>query len=157
MVLVAPALVGMPAFHELVNEVLDVPVIAHPAYAGAARVAPPLLLGTLFRLLGADASIFPSAGGRFAWSAETCSAIADACRRPWSALQATLPVPAGGMSVERAPEIVRAYGRDAMLLVGGSLLMAGDRLAERTREFVDAVALAARSTGPRPAAAVPAS
>ena len=41
MVLVAPALVGLPAFHELVSEHLDVPVLAHPAYAGAARVAPP--------------------------------------------------------------------------------------------------------------------
>jgi len=44
-------------------------------------------------------------------------------------MNAMLPVPAGGMSVERAAEIVRAYGNDAMLLVGGSLLAAGDGLA----------------------------
>src|SRR5207245_10932009 len=59
-VLLAPALIGMPVFHELVTVHLDVPVIAHPAYAGAVRVAPPLLLGKIFRWLGADAVIFPN-------------------------------------------------------------------------------------------------
>jgi len=143
MVLVAPALVGMPAFAELVAGELAVPVLAHPAYAGAARVAPPLILGKLFRLLGADASIFPHHGGRFAYSAERCRDIAAACRAPWLDLPASLPVPAGGISVERVPEIVRFYGPDVMLLVGGSLLQAGDALVERTREFVACVASSA--------------
>jgi ribulose-bisphosphate carboxylase large chain len=156
MVLVAPALVGLPAFHELASETLDVPVLAHPAYAGAARVAPPFLLGTLFRLLGADAVVFPSAGGRFAYSVQTCADIADRSRRPLSGMRAMLPVPAGGMSVERAAEVVRAYGNDTMLLVGGSLLAAGDRLAERTRAFVDAVAGTAASRSERPATPFPA-
>ena len=156
MVLVAPALIGLPAFHELASEMLDVPVLAHPAYAGAARVAPPFLLGTLFRLLGADAVIFPHAGGRFAYSAQTCADIADRGRRPLSGMRAMLPVPAGGMSVERAEEIVGHYGNDTMLLVGGSLLAAGDRLAERTRAFVDAVAGAAALRSERPVTPVPA-
>jgi len=155
-VLVAPALVGLPAFHELVSDGLDVPVLAHPAYAGAARVAPPFLLGTLFRMLGADAVVFPNAGGRFAYSSQICAAIADRSRRPWPGMRAMLPVPAGGMSVERAAEIVRTYGNDTMLLVGGSLLAAGDRLAERTRAFVDAVADASTPRSDRPVTAVPA-
>jgi ribulose-bisphosphate carboxylase large chain len=146
MVLVAPALIGLPAFQELVSEVLDVPVLAHPSYAGAARVAPAFLLGTLFRLLGADAVIFPNAGGRFAYDAHTCAAIADRCRRPWSGRRPVLPVPAGGMSVERAAQIVRSYGDDTMLLVGGSLLSAGEEhLPARTRAFVEAVAGASAS------------
>ena len=49
--LVAPMLVGLPSFVELQVE-LDLPVIAHPAFAGASRIAPPLLLGKLFRLFG---------------------------------------------------------------------------------------------------------
>jgi len=56
-------------------------------------------------------------------------------------------VPAGGMSVERVAEIVASYGEDTMLLVGGSLLAAGDRLPERTRAFVDAVADASVALG----------
>jgi ribulose-bisphosphate carboxylase large chain len=128
----------MPAFAELVHEI-DVPVLAHPAYGGAARVAPPLLLGRLFRMLGADAAIFPNYGGRFAYSEALCADIARTCRDAWSHLRPILPVPAGGLSVERVPEVVRFYGRDVMLLIGGSLLTAGDALPARTRAFVDLV------------------
>jgi ribulose-bisphosphate carboxylase large chain len=46
------------------------------------------------------------------------------------------------MSVERAPEIVAEYGLDAVLLIGGNLLMARDNLASRSRAFVEAVATA---------------
>jgi ribulose-bisphosphate carboxylase large chain len=150
MLLMAPALLGMPAFHEVVAERVDVPVLAHPAYGGAARVAAPLLLGSLFRLLGADAVIFPSFGGRFAYSPATCREIATASRRPWGRLRPMLPVPAGGLSVERVAEVVRFYGNDAMLLIGGSLLAAGDRLEERTRAFVDLVRASA-CAAPTPA------
>ena len=136
MVLLAPALLGMPAFAEIVAEHLDVPVLAHPAYAGATRVAPPLLLGKLFRWLGADAVIYPNAGGRFAYSEATCHALAQAAREPWSHLRPMLPVPAGGLAVERVAEVVRFYGNDVMLLIGGALLAAGDELPARTREFV---------------------
>jgi len=45
-------------------------------------------------------------------------------------------VPAGGMSVERVPEMLEFYGKDAMLLIGGALLAAGDRMPEACREFV---------------------
>jgi hypothetical protein len=37
------------------------------------------------------------------------------------------------------PEVVRFYGRDTMLLIGGSLLAAGDALPARTRAFVELV------------------
>jgi|SRR5579871_4546285 len=139
MVLVAPALVGMPAFAELVAEHLQVPVLAHPAYAGAARVAPPLVLGKLFRLFGADAVIFPSYGGRFAYSRDLCRAIAAVSRAPWHHIRPAMPVPAGGMAVERVPELVEFYGNDAMLLIGASLLSAGDDLPVRARGFVEKV------------------
>lgn len=137
--LVAPMLVGIPSFVEL-QVALDLPVLAHPSYAGAARVAPPLLLGKLFRLFGADATIFPNHAGRFPYSRETCLAIADAARAPWHGLRPVLPVPAGGMSVERVPEMKATYGEDSMLLIGGGLLVAREGLLERGREFVRAVA-----------------
>lgn len=137
-VLLAPALVGMPAFAEFAATECAVPILAHPAYGGAARVAPPLLLGKLFRWLGADAVIFPNFGGRFAYTRDECAGIAANGRCEWGAYRRTLPVPAGGLSVERVDEIVRFYGNDVMLLIGGSLLAAGDGLAERARAFVAA-------------------
>jgi len=138
MALAAPMLLGVPAFIEMQVE-LDIPVLAHPALGGASRIAPPVLLGTLFRLFGADATIFPNHGGRFSYSRETCLAIAAAARGPWAAVKPALPVPAGGMTVERVPEMVADYGRDTMLLVGGGLLVAKERLLERAREFAAAV------------------
>jgi ribulose-bisphosphate carboxylase large chain len=139
MALVAPMLVGVPAFIELQVD-LDLPILAHPAFGGATRIAPPLLLGKLFRLFGADATIFPNYGGRFSYSRETCLAIANAARSSWAGLKPVLPVPAGGMSVERVDEMAADYGADVMLLVGGSLLSAGDALLDRSREFVRRVA-----------------
>jgi len=136
--LVAPMLVGLPAFVELQVD-LDIPVMAHPAFGGAARIAPPLLLGKLFRLLGADATIFPNHGGRFGYSRATCVSIAAAARDPWQGLRPALPVPAGGMTLDRVAEMRGVYGNDAMFLIGGGLLTAGDRLLERAREFVQAV------------------
>lgn len=155
-VLLAPALIGMPAFHELVATHVDVPVIAHPAFAGATRIAPPLLLGKLFRWLGADAVIFPNFGGRFAYTREQCAGIANLGRADWATYRRTLPVPAGGLSVERVTELVAFYGADVMLLIGGSLLAAGDQLPARTRAFVAAVERAYdRSTAAIPATQSP--
>jgi ribulose-bisphosphate carboxylase large chain len=139
MALVAPMLVGLPSFVELQAE-LDIPVMAHPAFAGSGRIAPALLLGKLFRLLGADATIFPNHGGRFGYSRETCLRIASAARDPWHGLRPALPVPAGGMTVERVDEMLAGYGIDTMLLIGGGLLSAGAELPRRAREFVARVA-----------------
>jgi ribulose-bisphosphate carboxylase large chain len=138
MALVAPMLIGIPAFVELQVD-LDIPVMAHPAFAGAGRIAPATLLGKLFRLFGADAVIFPNHGGRFSYNRDTCLAIAKAARAPWHGLRPALPVPAGGMTVERVPEMIAGYGADTMLLIGGGLLSAGDLLLQRSREFVAAV------------------
>ncbi|GIW24965.1 RuBisCO large subunit C-terminal-like domain-containing protein [Meiothermus sp.] len=137
-VLAAPMLMGLPTFQEWVEE-LEMAVLAHPAFAGH-RIAPSLMLGKLFRLLGADASIFPNYGGRFAYSTQTCMNLAQAARSPWAHLRPTLPVPAGGMTVERVEEMVGFYGPETMLLIGGNLLAAGDKLLERTRAFVQKVA-----------------
>ena len=138
MILMAPMVSGVGSLAALAREA-EVPILAHPALAGAARIAPPLLLGKLFRLFGADATIFPNAGGRFAYSAETCAAIVDAACAPWHGLAPTLPVPAGGMTVARVAGMRERYGDDAMFLIGGSLLAARERLYDRACEFAAAV------------------
>ncbi len=138
MALVAPMLVGLPAFVEM-QAVLDIPLMAHPALAGAARIAPAVLLGKLFRLFGADATIFPNHGGRFSVSRDTCLAIAREARAPWHDVRPAFPVPAGGMTVERVEEMLRGYGADTILLIGGGLLAARERLLEKSRAFVASV------------------
>ncbi len=137
--LIAPMVCGVATFNALRREHSDLAFIAHPALGGG-RIAPPALLGRLFRLFGADAVIFPNHGGRFTYSTATCHDIVRCQRATWHGLRPTMPVPAGGMSVERVPELKREYGADSMLLIGGSLLVAGERLGERSRAFVEAVA-----------------
>jgi ribulose-bisphosphate carboxylase large chain len=136
-VLMAPMVVGLPAFRDLVDEFPDFVYLAHPSFGGAARIAPPVLFGRLFRMLGADAPIFVNYGGRFSYSQEQCGALADAARAPWGGLRPALPVPAGGMRLDRIDELLAFYGPDTMLLIGGNLLLAeGDALLARAREFV---------------------
>ncbi len=138
-VLACPMLLGVPVFASLLRDVAGVPLIAHPAFAGG-RIAPPVLLGTLFRLFGADATIFPNFGGRFAFSRDTCLAIARHARAPLGAHPPALPVPAGGMTLERVDEMLATFGPDTMLLIGGNLLEAGDELDARAAAFARRVA-----------------
>jgi ribulose-bisphosphate carboxylase large chain len=49
-------------------------------------------------------------------------------------LAPALPVPAGGMSLERVGALVAEYGRDVMLLIGGDLHRHGS-LAEGCARF----------------------
>jgi ribulose-bisphosphate carboxylase large chain len=141
-VLVSPMLVGLPCFWELCRRA-SVPVIAHPAFAGALRIAPETLFGKLFRLFGADAVIYVSFGSRFSQSREACAALADNLRRPWAGLAPCLPVPAGGIRVENVDEVVGFYGPDVMLLVGGDLQIESGAVLDRSRAFVEAVRTAA--------------
>ncbi len=137
-VLMAPMVYGLPAFAELTAAHPDVAFLAHPAFAATTRIAPALLLGTLFRLYGADVVIFPNHGGRFSVSPGGCTALAGAARRAWPPFRPSLPAPAGGMSVERVGEMLEFYGPDVMLLIGGDLRTGGD-IDGRARAFVDAV------------------
>ena len=72
-----------------------------------------------------------------------CEAIAERAREPWHHFAPAFPVPAGGMQVERTAELIDFFGMDTILLVGGSLLAAGDALLEQTRKFTESGAEAA--------------
>jgi ribulose-bisphosphate carboxylase large chain len=133
-VMVAPMIMGLSNFHRLVRDHPAIAFVAHPALGGL-RISPVALLGKLFRLLGADAVIFPNHGGRFGYSADTCRRLAQALRENRQSLKPSVPTPAGGMSRERVPEMLDFYGADSMLLIGGALLETGDRLVEATSAF----------------------
>ena len=136
--MVAPAILGIANVQALRRDFPEIAFLAHPSLAGAARIDPACLAG-LWRLVGVDAIIFPNHGGRFGYSPAACRRIADAARAPDARLAAAVPVPAGGMSVARVPEMLDFYGPDVMLLIGGNLLAARDRLSEATAEFVTQV------------------
>jgi ribulose-bisphosphate carboxylase large chain len=138
-VLIAPMIAGLSNFHKLVRENPTMAFIAHPTLGGAARLAPAFLLGKLFRMLGADGVVFPHTGGRFGYSLDTCKRLAQTALADREGMRPSVPIPAGGMTRERVPEMLDFYGADVMLLIGGALLEARDQLAQATSEFVGAV------------------
>jgi ribulose-bisphosphate carboxylase large chain len=137
-VMVAPMIMGLSNFHALVRNHPGMAFVAHPALAGL-RASPTALLGKLFRLLGADAVIFPNHGGRFGYSADTCRALARALLEDRNGQKPSVPVPAGGMTRERVAEMLEFYGADSMLLIGGALLETRERLVAATSDFVGEV------------------
>jgi ribulose-bisphosphate carboxylase large chain len=138
-VMIAPMIAGASTFQALSAAHPDFAFFAHPTLAGASRISP-VALARLFRLLGADAAIFPNHGGRFGYSPEACRRLSDALREPWADKRSSAPTPAGGMNLSRVPEILRFYGPDTILLIGGALLAAPlDALAAETATFVKGV------------------
>jgi ribulose-bisphosphate carboxylase large chain len=135
-VMVQPMIMGFSNFVTLKRENPDMAFFAHPTLAGAARIAPPLLFGKIFRMLGADALVFPNHGGRFGYTPDTCREIARTGLSDWHGLKAAVPVPAGGMTTARVGEMLDFYRADVMLLIGGALLEARERLTDETAAFV---------------------
>lgn len=139
-IMVAPMISGVATLAAIARENPDMAVMAHPALAGVARIAPALLIGKLFRLFGADAVVFPNHGGRFGYSREECGRLAANARLAVQGKRDAMPVPAGGMTLDRVDEILDFYGPDTMLLIGGNLLSAGDRLTSEARRLQERVA-----------------
>jgi ribulose-bisphosphate carboxylase large chain len=137
-VLIAPMLCGFATFQTLKQENPDFLFMTHPSMAGG-PMAPAFFFGKLMRLLGSDASVFCNYGGRFGYSPALCRTISNLCVEDAAGLKPCLPVPAGGMELKRVPELLEFFGRDVMLLIGGSLLSAKENITRETEAFCNAV------------------
>lgn len=127
--LVAPGLCGFDAMRRLADDdALDLPILGHPAMLGSFVTSPDngishyALFGQIMRLAGADAAIYPHAGGRFAFSAADCRSIVAGTEVAMGHLQPSFPAPGGGMTLQRSSELKAFYGSEVMYLVGGDLL-----------------------------------
>lgn len=140
--LISPGLTGFDAARLLAaDDALSLPIISHPALLGSFTVSPDAglspfaLYGQLGRLAGIDAVVFPSWGGRFAFTREECVAIARGTCEPMGALAPSFPAPGGGMKRERVQEMLDVYGQDVIFLIGGDLHRPGPDLADTSRRF----------------------
>lgn len=137
-VMMAPMLSGPATMAAIAREAPGMAIFAHPSMSGG-HIAPDLLFGKLLRLWGADALIFANYGGRFGLSRAQCRQLSDWAGAPMHGLRAAVPTPAGGMELARVGELLDFFGRDTMLLIGGSLLLAGERIPEVGAAFQHAV------------------
>ncbi|MCX7679398.1 MAG: RuBisCO large subunit C-terminal-like domain-containing protein [Spirochaetes bacterium] len=125
--LIAPGIVGFDALRMLAHhEAINIPIIAHPSFLGSFAIntngiSPACLFGTLCRIAGADATIYPNFGGRFSFSREDCNAIVRACTEDSTLMHPIFPMPGGGMTVELIDEMKQFYGDDVIYLMGGGL------------------------------------
>ncbi|AGA91514.1 ribulose 1,5-bisphosphate carboxylase, large subunit [Thioflavicoccus mobilis 8321] len=141
--LVCPGLIGFDGVRALADdEALALPILSHPAFQGGYCVNPDaglghgVLFGQLNRLTGADAAIFPHWGGRFAFTQAECRDLVAGATCSMGAIRPILPVPAGGLRLERVTELCDFYGRDCILLIGGDLHAQGADLVTTCRRFV---------------------
>jgi ribulose-bisphosphate carboxylase large chain len=134
-VMLAPMLSGVATLQAITRDWPEMAVLAHPSMSGSGLIAPDLLFGTLLRLWGADAVIFANYGGRFGFSESLCRSLAQRAAAPLHGLRTSLPTPAGGMELTRVAELLRFFGSDVMLLIGGSLLQARERIPEAAAAF----------------------
>ena len=146
-VLMIPGITGLDTMRDLAaDETFGLPIICHPALLGAMlgggskkRVggfSHEVLLGVLPRLAGADATIFPSFGGRFGFSLEECKSLQRGASREMGSFPAIFPSPGGGVTLERVAAMREAYGEDLMLLIGGSLMGHSPDLAANSKHFM---------------------
>ncbi len=143
-VLASPMIMGLDTARALASD-YGLLLMAHPALTGSYTnsdsqgIDHGVLLGTLFRLIGADICIFPNVGGRFAYRAEDCAGIRDRLRAPLGKLRPAWPCPAGGMRLENLDAMASDYGANSVFLVGGALLGHSDRLQSSTSTFLDGI------------------
>lgn len=143
-IMIAPYILGLDALRGIAARYPFV-LLAHPTFSGAYYrgaehgIAPELALGDLMRICGADISIFPHHGGRFALTPDECRGIGAALRRPLGRLRPAFPAPAGGMKLDRVASMAETYGLDTVFLVGGALLSHDGGVAAGATAFLDAI------------------
>jgi ribulose-bisphosphate carboxylase large chain len=143
-ILVSPFLLGLDQVR-MIRARYNLIIMGHPAFSGtyfhdqAHGMTPALLLGKIFRLIGCDISIYPNTGGRFSFSDQECQDLNHALQRPLNNIKPAFPSPAGGMSLERIPEMAKVYGKDMVYLIGGALLKERDGLRQGTEAFLDKI------------------
>ncbi len=139
--LIAPGLVGFDAIRMIAaHKKIGLPLIAHPAFAGSFAIhqngiSPACFFGTLCRIAGADATIYPNFGGRFSFSRQVCAEIVRACTEEYETILPIFPTPGGGMTMERISEMSAFYGNDVIYLVGGGLFRHSNDLVKNCKHF----------------------
>ncbi|OGX79470.1 2,3-diketo-5-methylthiopentyl-1-phosphate enolase [Exiguobacterium sp. SH31] len=132
---------GLDTLRELASDpTINVPILAHPAFAGAltSSISHSLLLGKLIRLAGADLTLFPSPYGSLATPPDEAFAIRDGSARPhWT--KPILPVPSAGIHPGLIPDIIRDFGTDVVINAGGGIHGHPDGAAAGARAFRQAI------------------
>ncbi|HBE17784.1 MAG TPA: 2,3-diketo-5-methylthiopentyl-1-phosphate enolase [Cyanobacteria bacterium UBA11149] len=120
---------------------INVPIFAHPAFAGAICAAPnygmaySVVLGTLMAYGGADAVLYPAHYGSLPFEATEEGRIRDILRR-----RGVFPVPSAGIHPGIVPRVLADYGNDVILNAGTGIMEHPDSPAAGVKAFFEALA-----------------
>ena len=141
-ILIAPALVGFDAMRLIAeDDTIALPIFSHPAFMGSYTasenqgISPFALYGQITRLAGADATIYPSFGGRFSFSKEICESIVQGTFAPMGNIKPIFPSPGGGLTLELIPELLKVYGQEVIFLMGGGLVKRSPDIEQNCQYF----------------------
>lgn len=119
---------------------IDVPIFAHPAFAGALCAAPDygmaysVVLGTLMAHAGADAVLYPAHYGSLPFNPTEEQRIRDSLRS-----RNVFPVPSAGIYPGVVPQAIADYGQDVILNAGTGIMDHPDGPAEGVKAFFEAL------------------
>lgn len=119
---------------------IDVPIFAHPAFAGAMCAAPDygltysVVLGTLMAHGGADAVLYPAHYGSLPFDPEEENQIRDILRS-----RNVFPVPSAGIHPGIVPKALADYGNDVILNAGTGIMEHPDGAAAGVKAFFEAL------------------
>jgi 2,3-diketo-5-methylthiopentyl-1-phosphate enolase len=119
---------GFDVLHAMSSDPeITVPIMAHPAMAGAFYPSPyhgihaSLVLGKFMRLAGADIVLFPSPYGSVVMPREDNMAIKQALLTSDLPVKQSLPVPSAGIHPALVPLIVSDFGSEVIVNAGGGI------------------------------------
>ncbi|MDN4095147.1 2,3-diketo-5-methylthiopentyl-1-phosphate enolase [Brevibacillus agri] len=137
---------GFDALHRLAADPdVNVPIMAHPALAGAYYPSPdygiatPLLLGTLMRIAGADLVLFPSPYGNVALDKTEALQLAHNLTTPLEGVRRSFPVPSAGIHPGLVPQLYQDFGLDQIVNAGGGIHGHPGGATAGAKAFVDAI------------------
>lgn len=119
---------------------INIPIFAHPAFAGALCGAPDygldysVVLGTLLAHAGADAVLYPAHYGSLPFSATEEAKIRDELRS-----RNVFPVPSAGIHPGIVPKALADYSQDVILNAGTGIMDHPDGPAAGVSAFVEAL------------------
>ena len=116
---------SIAALQEVVGHKL--PILAHPAYAGATYMSPDnglashLVHGKFLRLDGADIVVYNSAYGKVPSIRERYLRVAQSLLRPFHQLKNTFPSPCAGIHAGMIPAMLKDLGLDVVIGAGAGM------------------------------------
>ncbi|RAM53047.1 MAG: 2,3-diketo-5-methylthiopentyl-1-phosphate enolase [Hapalosiphonaceae cyanobacterium JJU2] len=119
---------------------INVPIFAHPAFAGAICAAPDygmtysVVLGTLMAHAGADAVLYPAHYGSLPFDPAEEAQIKDILRS-----RGVFPVPSAGIHPGIVPKALADYGQDVILNAGTGIMDHPDGAAAGVQAFFEAL------------------